>query len=95
MKLQIITLGQMSAPWVIYNHGGSELCSLDDGLALPSVLGTISSSFRKQEINCSFLVTVATLEKRVLFKQDLEAILGRPALEELVPHSLGDQDGIK
>ncbi len=88
MNLEVVALGQFSAPRIINDHRCSKLGGLHDRLNFAAILCALASSFGEKEVGCSLFVAIATLEKRVVFKKRLQAIFRHPALEKLIAHSL-------
>jgi len=92
MNLQGVALSQIPAPRIVDDYSRSKLGGLYYRLNLASILRAHPSSFRQKEINCALFVAVATLEKRVVVEERLQAILGHPALEELIAHCFWHQN---
>ncbi len=65
MKIKVGAHGQIPAPGIIDDHGGTELRSLHDCFHLAPIFQTESSSFRKKKINSALVIAIAALEKAI------------------------------
>jgi len=92
VKLKIGARGQIPTPRIIDDHGGAELRCLNDRFNLSSIFHSESSSFRKEEINSALVIAIAALEKAIGSEDDLQPVLCRAELEELVANSLWNED---
>jgi hypothetical protein len=91
VELQIVALGKLASPRIVNDHRRAELRRLDNCLNLATVLGPLSISFRKEEINRALFVAVATLEESVATEDGLQARFCRFAFEEFLPDSSGHE----
>ena len=92
VKIKILARGQISAPRIIDDHGGTELRSLDDCFNLSPILHSESRSFPKEEIDSALLIAVASLEKAIGTEEKLQAVLCRAPFTEFVANSLWNED---
>jgi hypothetical protein len=91
MKLQIVTRCEFPAPRIVNDHRRAELGSLYDCLNFSPIPHALPSSLGQEEIDGALVVVVTTLEKRVSIKEELKAILCRPTLKQILPHSFWDE----
>ena len=91
MAVQIEALSELAAPEVVDDHGRSVLRCLYHGLHFASVLHAPAISLREKNIYRALVITVASLEKRVLLKDRLQTILRGSTIEELPSDSLRNQ----
>jgi hypothetical protein len=92
VKIKVGARGQIPAPRIIDDHGGTELRSLHDCFNLSPIFHSESSSFRKEEINSALVIAIAALEKAIGTEDELQAVLCRAEFEELVANSLWNED---
>ena len=92
MEIKIEARGQIPAPKIIDNHGGTDLRRLHNCFNLSPIFHSESSLFRKEKINGALIIAIAALEEAVSAENELQAVLCRAAFKQFVANSLRNQD---
>ena len=92
VKIKIEASGQIPAPRVVDDHGGTDLRSLHDGFNLSAIFRSHSGPLGKKEINSTLVVAIAALDKSVGIEDELQAVSRRAEFGEFVSNGLGNED---